>query len=68
MDKKIELELWFPDDFVPPEEFGECCGERCALFAYEPGDCSEGFCIVVGTEGKCPIKKYFSDTIKKEGM
>ena len=65
--KKIELEVWFADDFVPPEKFGKCRGD-CPFFAYEADECSEGFCCIVGTDGKCPIKKYFSDIIKKEGM
>lgn len=60
MIKKIELELWFDDDFVPPEKYDKkLCTGLCPFLSYEADDCSEGFCCLVGTEGECPIRKYF---------
>lgn len=59
MIKKIELEVWFPDDFVPPEKFEDRCSGACPFLSYEPDDCSDAFCCLVGTEGDCPIKEYF---------
>ena len=56
--KKIELEVSFKDDFVPPEIYDEdqCSGD-CPFWA-EDFELGGGCCIAtVGEE--CPIKKYF---------
>lgn len=58
--KKIELEIEFPDDFVPPEEYdSELCSGLCPFLSNEADECSTSFCCLV-EEGKCPIKKYFN--------
>lgn len=58
--KKIELELCFEDDFVPPEKFDKkmCTGD-CPFLSYEADECSEVFCCIPGAEDECPIRKYF---------
>lgn len=71
MIKKIELELEFPEDFMPPEEFEEPTGsgrrydtkcDPCPFYVwyddYAYGDCT---LPAVGCDGKCPLKKFFTE-------
>lgn len=61
--KKIELEIEFPDDFMPPETFDKSlCSGLCPFLSYEPDECSDAFCCIVGERGKCPIRKYFESS------
>lgn len=79
--KKIMVELWFEDDFTPPEYFeepdfgnnftSEC--QNCPLFSWVD-DCdgmSIGDCHFCGQweekDGKvlCPLKKYFNEEAKQ---
>ena len=61
MKKVIEIEVDFPDGFVPSEKFDkDLCSGLCPFLSYEPDECSEVFCCLVGFEGECPIKKYFN--------
>lgn len=59
--KKIELELCFPDEFVPPEKYydgnKECHGE-CPFWNedWELG----GWCKIAADGEECPLKKYFN--------
>ena len=74
--KKIMVELWFEDDFTPPDYLEEPCHENgwkskcfeCPLHSWNDDygtlDCH--FCGEWEEEGEktlCPIKKYF---IKEE--
>lgn len=73
--KKVRIEMWFDDDFVPPNYFEEPCEanywtsecQKCPLFSWVD-DCdgmSSGDCHFPGqweeTDGKyqCPLNKYF---------
>ena len=70
--KKIMVELWFEDDFIPPEYFEEPCWannwtspcQNCPLFSWSD-DPANGDCHFCGEweekDGKsiCPLKKYF---------
>ena len=61
--KKIEIEMCFGDDFVPPEKFDKSlCSGKCPFLAYEPCDTSDVFCCLTSVrppEEECPIKKFF---------
>lgn len=68
--KKIELELYFDEDFVPPDRFDEptkandwsskC--KSCPFYGWDDDD-ALGWCgIDFGTTDahkECPIKKFF---------
>ncbi len=70
--KKIMVEMWFEDDFAPPEYFEEPCHENnweskckeCPLHSWND-DYGSLDCHFCGEweekDGKtlCPIKKYF---------
>ncbi len=62
--KKIEIEMCFGDDFVPPEKFDKSlCSGKCPFLAYEPCENSDVFCCVTAIrppEEECPIKKFFN--------
>lgn len=64
MIKKIELEMEFPEGFVPPEKFDKAlCSGLCPFLAYEPCDTSDVFCCVTAVRDvteECPIKKFFN--------
>lgn len=64
MIKKIEIEMCFDDDFVPPEKFDKSlCSGKCPFLAYEPCETSDVFCCVTAVrspEEECPIKKFFN--------
>ena len=74
--KKIMVEMWFEDDFVPPEYFEEPSWENhytskcqeCPLFSWND-DSACGDCHFSGLweekDGKdlCPIKKYFIEEV-----
>lgn len=60
--KKIEIDVWFEDNFTPPEEFVDDwrtnkCGSCPFYFFFD--DYGYGFCAIVGDSGKCPIKQFF---------
>ena len=69
MKKLIELEIYFDDNFVPPERFDEptwvnrwdskCKG--CPFFGWddESGDSWCNITTVVDSEVECPIRKFF---------
>lgn len=68
--KKIELELYFDENFVPPEKFDEPLSSNdwnskcsaCPFYGWED-DHASGWCGVdfgtIDAERVCPIKKYF---------
>jgi hypothetical protein len=65
--KKIELELYFDEDFVPPDKFGDPCPKNsactaCPFYMWDD-EAGEGWCGVdFGTTDahkECPIKKFF---------
>lgn len=69
MIKKIELEMYFDDDFVPPEKFdnptranlwhSDCQG--CPFYGWSDDE-GIGWCNVTAvrdTDEECPIKKFF---------
>lgn len=62
--KKIELEMCFSDNFVPPEKFDKSlCSGLCPFLSHEADECSEGFCCITAVrpvEEECPLKKYFN--------
>ena len=76
--KKITVELWFEDDFVPSDYFEEpIVGKRfynkcmdCPLYSWND-DYGNGECHFCGEweekDGKsiCPIKKYFTEEAKQ---
>ena len=62
--KKIELELYFSSEFVPPDKFCET-SNKCGLCPFyncddETSDC---WCALnlgtVDASVKCPIRKFF---------
>lgn len=61
--KKIELEMCFAEDFVPPERFDKTlCSGDCPFLAYEPCETSDVYCCVTAVRDpaeECPIKKFF---------
>ena len=68
--KKIELELYFDVDFMPPEKFDKPCREngyrsKCGLCQFYGCDdeTAEGYCGLdfgaVDAYEKCPIRKFF---------
>lgn len=68
--KKIELELYFRSDFVPPDKFGEPTRRnnwhsKCSLcqFYGMDDDTGLGWCGLnygpIDAEEECPIKKFF---------
>jgi hypothetical protein len=69
MIKKIELEMYFDDDFSPPDEFEKptrdnrwrsAC-EGCPFYGWSDDE-GFGWCnvtAVVDTDEECPIKKFF---------
>lgn len=62
--KKIEIEMEFPDGFVPPEKFrgdtstAENPCSWCPFFEWDD-ETREGSCIISGHGAECPIKKFF---------
>lgn len=65
--KKIELELYFDEDFVPPDKFCAKYGcenvcTACPFYGYDD-ESGEDWCGVdFGTTDahkECPIKKFF---------
>lgn len=70
--KKIELEMYFDDGFVPPDRYDkDRCSGLCPFLSYDADDTSEGFCCLTtvrSPEEECPIRKYFPDTKQKEGQ
>lgn len=61
--KKITIDLYFSDDFVPQEKFdnngyGSCVG--CPFAFYDTEYKSADGCSI-GGDDECPIKKYFED-------
>lgn len=79
--KKIMVELWFEDDFVPPDYFEEPCWannwtskcQECPLFSWndDADGSSSGDCHFCGqwdedeVGTKCPLKKYFIEEAKQ---
>lgn len=69
MIKKIELEMCFDDNFVPPEKFDEPTrrnnyNSKCVLCPFYGWSDDEGFgwcdvTAVIDTDEECPIKKFF---------
>ena len=67
--KKIELEMYFDDNFLPPEKFDLPTREKhydskCELCPFYGWSDDEGFgwCNVTAvrdTDEECPIKKFF---------
>jgi hypothetical protein len=67
--KKIMVEMWFEDDFTPPDYFEDPCYEdletcrcrACPLFSWYD-DYDVGECQLSGpsADWACPIKKYFN--------
>ena len=61
--KKIEIEMEFPDDFVPPDNFrgdtstAENRCSWCPFFRWDD-EAGEGECCLISVRG-CPIKKFF---------
>lgn len=74
--KKIKVEMWFEDDFVPSNYFEETIPGKmfsnkcmdCPLYSWGD-DYGRGECHFCGEweekDGKsiCPIKKYFVDGV-----
>lgn len=67
--KKIELEMYFDGDFVPPEKFDRPTREKhyaskcdlCPFFGWDD-ETAEAWCNVTAvrnTYEECPIKKFF---------
>ena len=62
--KKIEIEMEFPDGFVPPEKFrgdtstAENPCSWCPFFEWDD-ETREGSCTISGYGVGCPIKKFF---------
>ena len=67
--KKIELEMYFDDDFVPPEKFDEATEEKkwdskckqCPFYGWED-ETAESWCNVTAVRApyeECPIKRFF---------
>lgn len=59
---KIEIEMEFPNDFIPPEKFDESLYSKCGgcpfyihFNEYAPSE----YCNIGGEE-ECPIKKCFN--------
>lgn len=67
--KKIEIEMFFPNDFVPPEKFdmplrvngynSKC--QCCPFYGWDDEDASAWCTVtsVIDTDEECPIKKFF---------
>ncbi len=70
MKKRIELEIDFPEGFVPPEKFdypgfGNNWHSKCDLcpFYWFDDDYGFGTCAILGEYSEtdeCPIKKQFN--------
>ena len=60
MIKKIELEVHFDDNFVPPDIFNKELCDLCPFLSHEAYECSEDFCGIPSAGDECPIKKYFN--------
>lgn len=68
--KKIELELYFDKDFVPPDKFGDPCQKNryrnacngCPFYVWDDEAGTDWCGVNFGTtdaEVECPIKKFF---------
>ena len=68
--KKIELEMYFDDDFCPPEKFDEPNRKNrwvskcaiCPFYGFED-ETGFGWCNITAvrdTDEECPIKKFFN--------
>ena len=69
--KKIMVELWLDDDFIPPEGLDapceennwNCyCGYECPFYDYDEQVGSGGNYLGPCEEDGCPLKKYLIET------
>ena len=60
--KKIELEMYFEADFVPPKRFDKAlCSGKCPFLSCD-FESSEVWCCVTAVRDpveECPLRKYF---------
>lgn len=60
--KKIELEMYFEDNFSPPDKFDESGKCSCCPFYGFEDETGFGWCNITAvrdTDEECPIKKFF---------